>query len=205
MNNFTLTDDFYNARYDELKNRVNEKRLEHIEGVALTAQQIADAYGVNPLEARLAGLLHDWDKDLDNNQIVKRAYELNMESELDPWVIENMPLVLHGYTASKALSMEFPEIPKTVIDAIYKHTTASTKMSDLDKVLYVSDAIEPSRNFYIVDELRNLIGKVELSELYFQVYKFWTIALIENNKALHPDTIKIWNTLIKERTLKPKQ
>lgn len=194
-----LTDEFYAARREELKQRVSEERLRHIDGVAKTAMLLAETYGENVAEARLAGLLHDWDKGLKDDEIISRVSELGMEDELNPWVVHNMPQVLHGPTAAKALHARFPQIPKRVIDAIYKHTTASTEMNDLDKIIYVADAIEPSRCFNIVDELRNLVGKVTLDDLYFRIYKFWTIELIEHNRALHPDTMKIWNALASSR------
>lgn len=199
MDTSALTDEFYQARREDLKGRVDERRLLHIDGVASTAQKLAEVYGVDVAEARLAGLLHDWDKNMDDDRIRARARELDMEDELGTWVIDNMPLVLHGPTAAKALHAQFPEIPGTVIDAIRKHTTASTDMTDLDKVIYIADAIEPSRRFDIVDELRALIGEVPLDELYYDVYKFWTIALVQHDKVLHPDTMKIWNAIACER------
>lgn len=196
MSDIALTDGFYDDMREELKGRVSEKRLAHIDGVAATARQLALVYGADEREARIAGLLHDWDKGMDDAQIRERVRELDMGDEADPWVVENMPQVLHGPTAAKALHASFPEIPDAVIDAIRKHTIASADMSDLAKIIYIADAIEPSRRFDIADELRASVGKATLDDLYFQVYKFWTIALLEHDRPLHPDTISIWNSMV---------
>ena len=190
-----LSKEFYDACASELKDRVSEKRYTHVMGVSQTAEDLANRYGIDPDKARLAGLLHDWDKDLDDDAIRDRMVELGLQDKIDPWVVANMPRVLHGPTAAAALSSMFPELPQDVIDAIYKHTTASTDMSDLDKVIYIADAIEPSRRFGAVDELRADVDSLTLDELYLRIYKFWIMALIEHDVVLYPDTLDIWNDL----------
>lgn len=193
-----LSEEFYNARRKEIEKRVGTKRFKHIEGVADTAAALAEIYGVDIAKARLAGLLHDWDKAYSDDEARARIAELGMLDEVNPYVAENMPEVLHGPTAARALSMQFPEIPSDVIKAIKNHTTASTDPDDLEKVIYVADAIEPSRKFADAPALRDMVGKVSLDELFFEVYKFWTMVLIRQSRVLHPDTITIWNALAKK-------
>lgn len=191
---------FYKARKAEVEKRVKPKRYKHILGVADTAEMLARTYGVDVDKARLAGLLHDWDKGMRDGEIRQRAVDLGIVEEVGPWVVEAMPEVLHGPTAAAALGREFPEIPDDVLHAIKCHTTGALEMSDLDKVLYVADAIEPGRQFQEADDLRKLVGQVDLDELFYQVYKFWTFALIRNDVVLHPDTIEIWNSIAKGKS-----
>ncbi|MGN0302428.1 MAG: nicotinate-nucleotide adenylyltransferase, partial [Anaerotardibacter sp.] len=47
-----------------LKQRVKPSRFEHSVMVAKTAKKIAKAYGLDEDQAKMAGLLHDWDKAL---------------------------------------------------------------------------------------------------------------------------------------------
>lgn len=194
-----LSEEFYRARERELAERVSPKRLAHIQGVADTAAALARAYGLDEQKARLAGLLHDWDKGYDDEGIRRRVAELGLAGVLDPFLVENMPQVLHGPTAAAALERRFPEIPADVIRAIRYHTTGVADATGLDKALYIADAIEPTRKFGKVDDLRSGVGKLDLDELYFRVYKFWTMALVERDKVLHPDTIPIWNALAAEK------
>lgn len=197
-----LSEAFFEARAAELASRVNERRLRHTYGVVAAAERLARTYGVNVRKARLAALLHDWDKGFDDEGMRKRVLELGMTDAVDAWVLENTPYVLHGNTAACALSRAFPEIPADVIQAIDRHTVAAVDMSALDMVLYVADAIEDGRQFGRIDELRAAVGKVDLEELFFLTYEYWVFLLFERRKQLHPDTITIWNTLVARRAAK---
>lgn len=184
---------FFDARKKELKHRVSSKRFKHSLGVSDTCVQLAKEYGVDVNKARLAGLLHDWDKGYDDDQARARVRELGMEGEIDPFIVEKMPGVLHGITAARALGREFPQIPADVLQAISRHTTAAFDMTPLDMVLYIADAIEPNRQFGRIDDLRARVGEATLDELYFETYEYWVFLLFERRKPLHPDTISIWN------------
>ena len=196
---------FFKARKKELEQRVGPKRFAHSLGVSDACVQLAETYGVDVGKARLAGLLHDWDKGMDDEQARERVCELGMQDEMDPWVVEHMPRVLHGYTAARALGRDYPQIPDDVLQAIDRHTTAAEDMSALDMVLYIADAIEPSRQFGRIDELRAAVGSVSLEELYYQTYDYWTFLLFERKKTLHPDTMRIWNANVLRRQEKKKQ
>ncbi len=193
-------DEFFEARKAEVSKRVKPKRFAHIEGVAKTAEKLARIYGVDERKARLAGILHDWDKSYGNNAMRERVYELGLEDEIGPWVVENLPEVLHGPSAAAYFAKRFPDIPPDVIHAIKVHTVACKDMSDLDKVLYIADAIEPNRDHEDVELMRSNIGKVSLDDLYLEVYKHWIAALLKREVVMHPDTIDIWNDMIYDRS-----
>lgn len=186
-----LSDEFFAARKAELADRVNAHRYQHIEGVIAMAERLAEIYGVDVRKARLAALLHDWDKGYNDPEIKARAYELGLdEPEV---VIETMPQTLHGMTAALALAREFPEIPADVLQAIYRHTTAALGMTDLDMVVYIADCLEDNRQFGKLAELRAEIGTVPLEELFVDVHAHWISLIVGKHGTLHPDTITIWN------------
>ncbi|MBR5259638.1 MAG: nicotinate-nucleotide adenylyltransferase [Eggerthellaceae bacterium] len=194
-----LSDAFFEARKAELVGRVTEKRFNHVMGVVDAAQRLAEIYDVDVRTARLAALLHDWDKGYDDEGIWKRGIDLGLDKTLDPWVFSNMPQVLHAHTAAVALEQEFPQIPREVIQAIDRHTVGDENMTPLEMVLYCADAIEDGRRFGTIDELRAAVGQVSLDELFFRVYEFWTLNLLSRRHQVHPATIKVWNTLIARR------
>lgn len=200
-----LSDAFFAARKRELADRVSEKRLHHVEGVVAACERLASLYGGDVRKARLAGLLHDWDKGYDDPGIRARVEELGMEDELDPWVVRNMPQVLHGHTAARALSRQFPQIPEDVVQAIDRHTVAAVDMTKLDMIVYIADAVEEGRRFGRIDELRAAVGTADLEELFFLTYEYWTFLLFERRKQLHPETIRIWNTLVARRAARRKE
>lgn len=192
-----LSREFFDARQAELRLRVSEARFDHVQGVVNMAERLAHLYGVDVAKARLAALLHDWDKGYDESGIRQREKELG--AEVDPWLVEHMPWLLHGPTAACALGRAYPEIPQDVLAAIERHTTGSTNMSELDMVIYVSDALEEGRDFGRLDDLRVRIGRESLRELFVDVLAYWTILIIERGKPMHPDTVDVWNAYVMKK------
>lgn len=186
-----LSPAFYEARLAELRSRVKPKRLRHILGVADTAARIAEAYGFDPVRARLAGLLHDWDKGYNDEEIRARARELGIQ--VDACVYYDMPRLLHGPTAAAALGRRFPQIPADVLHAVACHTAGAVAMSDLDRAVFVADVIEPSRSFPGVDGLRKLVGDVSLERLFFMTFRHILAHLVDRGMQIHPVTVDVWN------------
>ena len=192
--NDALTDEFFEARRSELADRVGKKRYKHVMGVVEAADTLAHRYGVDVRKARLAGLLHDWDKAMDDDEARARVKELGLENSLDPFVVEHMPRVLHAHTAAAALRRDFPQIPEDVLQAIDRHTVGAEDMEPLDMVVYIADALEPGRKFGRIDELRAAAETCTLEQLYFKTYAYWVFLLLERGKTFHPDTMRIWNS-----------
>ncbi|MDO5117454.1 MAG: bis(5'-nucleosyl)-tetraphosphatase (symmetrical) YqeK [Eggerthellaceae bacterium] len=190
-----LSDAFFEQKKSELKERVSAHRYEHSLGVVDACVMLAGVYGIDERKARLAGILHDWDKCYDDDGIRCRAHELGLKVAAE--VLDMAPQALHGMTAALALTREYPEIPEDVIQAISRHTVACVDMQPLDMALYVADAIEvnrdPERLGKQVEELREMVGKETLEKLFFETYRFWTILLLNRTSSLHPDTITVWN------------
>lgn len=187
----TLSDEFFHAREKDLAKRVGKKRFHHVQGVVSMAENLAQTYGVDSRRARLAALLHDWDKKFDDEEIRARVREVGLIVE--PWVLD-YPRVLHGMTAAAALGREYPTIPAGVLQAIARHTVGATNMSELDMVVYIADALEPGRTMDCVDELRALVGTVSLEQLFIKTLGYWTTLLLERGKTIYPDTLRVWNT-----------
>ena len=189
-----LADAFFEAREADLEQRLGHRRFEHTLGVAATAERLARLYGVDKRKARLAGLLHDWDKSYDDAGIRCRAEELGLA--VDPYVFEEMPQLLHGPTAAAALAQAFPELPRDVVQAIERHTAGAVGMTDLDMVVYIADALEPGRDYQGLEDIRSLEGKVALEELYLATFRHVFLNLVERRKRIHPHSIEIWNYYI---------
>lgn len=190
------SDGFYEERREELAGRVGPRRFAHSLGVAETAEELARVYGADETAARVAGLLHDWDKGYDDPGILARADELGMELDAE---LRAMPRVLHGLTAAQALGREFPELPSEVLAAIERHTLGAPNMSDLDMILYIADALEPGRKGKVVQRLREKIGELELRELFLDVYAYWVQLIMERRHPIYSKTTEIWNSYMPEQ------
>ncbi len=174
--------------------RLGGYRLEHVLGVAKTAKRLARLYGIDDFEAYVAGLLHDWDKALSNDELLEKCLQYNISLPDDP---NRVMALLHAWTAAFSLLEDYPELDDAVFRAIAHHTTGAAKMHDLDMVLYIADAIEPSRkNQPWLDETRPLVGKVALEELYIRCYVATIEHLVANRRYIYPRAIEIYNTLI---------
>lgn len=191
MSESTLTDTFYEQVKGCLKQRLGKNRFEHSLSVSKMAAVLARAYGVDERKARLAGLLHDWDKDYTDEEIRQRSLELSVSTH--PIVLESMPRLLHGPSAALALEQEFPDIGADVLQAIARHTSAEVGMTDLDMIVYTADAIEPLRPFDDMRALRQSIGVVSLEALFLATFQHVLSFLIEKQRRMHPDTVDVWN------------
>ena len=192
-----VNDEFFEARKRDLQDRLKPKRFAHSLGVSKTAEAMAQMYHVDGAKARLAGLLHDWDKSYSAEEIQQRARDLQVE--VPAHVIDTMPQVLHGFTAAVALAQAYPQLPCDVLNAIRYHTTGAHDMDDLAKIIYVADVIEPSRDFPGVEQLRKASKSVSLDELYFLVYQSALGDLIAQGRYIYPTSVEIWNALVERR------
>lgn len=176
-----------------LKVQLSPPSVEHCQRVADTAAQLAVIYGVDEATARLAGLLHDWDRDLKGAALVGRARVLGVPVGVAD---ESVPYLLHARTGAADVAVAFPGIDPEIVTAIARHTVGAVGMSDLDKVIYVADMIEPARTFKGVEVLRESVGHVSLDELFLGAYDRSIRHLIKARKLVHPDTVEVWNSLV---------
>lgn len=183
---------------DAVDKRLTGKRLKHVHSVSEYAAKLAKKYGVNAFDARVAGLLHDWDKLLTDEELPARLDELGIAR---PEHIEYLYPVLHSFTGAAAVQREFPEITDEVASAIHNHTLGDIEMSDLDMVIFVADMIEPlrkSKGRPDVTRLRKMAGKVPLEELYFEAYASTIRSLADRKRFIHPIAFEIWNGLVEK-------
>ncbi len=173
------------------------KRYQHSLGVAATALELARTYGVDEFDAACAGLVHDWDKVLDDSELVARALHYGVEIDGSP--SQAAPL-LHGPVAAHELPEIFPQFSKPVFQAVARHTVGATDMSDLDMVVFVADAIEPGRHGSYADDLRARVGNVSLAELFFSCFSGGLVYVLQTGRYLYPTAVDIYNSYaIKQR------
>ncbi len=131
------------------------KRVAHVVGCSMTAKRLAAQYGANVTDAARAGILHDITKALSGEEQLKLCDRYAMI--LDNFEREN-PKLLHAKTGAVIAREIFGE-NDAVYEAIYWHTTGKAAMSDLEKIVYLADYIEPNRDFEGVEELRALTAQ----------------------------------------------
>lgn len=128
------------------------KRISHVWGCEHEARKLAVRWGCDPDTAAEAGILHDITKkfELSDQLLLSEKYGIIN----DTVEISNTKL-LHAKTGA-AVARDLFGVPDDIYSAIRWHTTGRADMTLLEKVLYMADYIEPTREFEGVDRLRAL-------------------------------------------------
>jgi predicted HD superfamily hydrolase involved in NAD metabolism len=119
-------------------------RYLHVMRVARMAEQLAAAHGVDPLRARVAGLLHDLARLYPAERLLRECAERGMA--IGDFERAN-PIVLHARLGAELARERFGVDDPAVLSAIRKHTVADRVMTPLDVVVYLADGLEPGRTF----------------------------------------------------------
>ena len=131
---------------------LDEWRIAHVAGCESEAIELARRWGEDPEKAAEAGILHDITKRLSYEEQLNlcEKYDIMCDSaELAA------PKLLHAKTGA-ALARDLFGVPDDIYNAIRWHTTGKPDMTLLEKLIYLADYIEPSRDFDGIDRLREL-------------------------------------------------
>ena len=126
-----------------MKKHMDESRYEHTLGVMNTCASLAMRYGYDMEKAMLAGLMHDCAKCMPNAKKLKTAEKNHLEiTDLE----RKNPFMLHAKLGALLAKKKYDIDDEEILSAIRWHTTGRPDMSLLDKIVYVSDYIEPKRD-----------------------------------------------------------
>ena len=131
---------------------LKHKRIPHVLGTEQEAIRLAERYGADVEKARVAALLHDCTKRLDMEEQLAlcRQYGIRLDA------LEQQALkLLHAKTGA-AIARDVFGVDDEIYSAIWWHTTGRPGMTLLEKIMYLADYIEPSRDFPGVQELRRV-------------------------------------------------
>ncbi len=132
------------------------KPFQHVLGVEEACPKLADQYGCDPKKASLAGLWHDYAKEVEDKVFLDLIAKYELDKDLLNW--DNN--IWHGVVGVYKIAEDFGLEDEEILQAIQRHTVGAREMSLLDKVLYVADYIEPNRDFPGVDEARRISKRV---------------------------------------------
>ncbi len=171
---------------------LDHELYQHSLGVAGVAADLAVRYGADVSKAFLAGLLHDYGKGYPLGRLRQEARRL--ELALDRITLAE-PKLLHAPVGAALLSEELGIFDPAVIKAVAYHTTGRSRMSLLEKVVYLADFIEPGRDFTGVEQIRQL-ARVQLNAALVAAVEHTIRSVLERGMLLHPRTIQFRNSLL---------
>jgi len=159
------------------------------------AERLARRYRTSPRKARVAALIHDiartWPAQAQLDFMAARGMAVSGEER-------KAPVLLHARVGAQLAREDFGVDDPQVLAAIEHHTVALPGMSDLEKILYIADTIEPSRTFS---------GRGVLEAAAFRSLDEGMLACIESslshlknaNVTAAPQTLQLYDQLVARR------
>ena len=169
------------------------ERQAHSVRVAEIAAKKASQMKIPEKQAITAALFHDCAKNLSMDSPYLQGFCLE-----DCWG-DVPPSVLHQFTGAYVAEHVFKIEDEKVLNAIRFHTSGRENMSELEKLIFLADMIEPARSYEGVEELRRLFWENKdldecLKEALFQTLEF----LKEKKQKIYPLTAAAYAYLARE-------
>lgn len=167
---------------------LTRSRLLHSLNVCLLSIRYAAIHGVDPDTAAIAGLLHDCAKELTISRQTLLAKQVDDRS-----LPENA--LLHAPAGVKYAQERYGIKDESILSAIRYHTTGREEMTDLEKIIYLADKLEPARDYEDLKELRNL-ALSDLDAAAIACLQAVKDSFIRKETAFHPDSSLALESLI---------
>lgn len=157
-----INDILYNDLLIELKDQ--PIRLKHILGVKETALKFGRKYNLDLHVLETAALLHDITKyyTLDQNKKVIDSY---FEDASNIYLNYNEN-ILHAFSAYVIAKQKYNVKDGEILNSILSHTIGRANMSIYEKIIFVSDYIEPNRTYESCVKVR-LIAETNIDKAVF--------------------------------------
>ncbi|EGK12560.1 bis(5'-nucleosyl)-tetraphosphatase (symmetrical) YqeK [Kroppenstedtia eburnea] len=185
-------------RAEAVRKQLPKTRWEHTLRVMETAVELADRFGADREQARLAALLHDYCKFWPRERMEGIIRERGLPRDL----LEHHVELWHAPVGAEVVREELGIEDEAVLDAIRYHTTGRPHMSLLDKVIFLADYIEPGRRFPGVEEVRQLARK-DLDQAVLKSLDNTLVFLIQRSQKVYPLTLAARNDMV-DRVRQPR-
>lgn len=172
-----------------LKERLNKNRYYHSLCVADEAKRLAEKYGADTEKCYLAGLVHDITKNSADEEHLKIFETFGI---ILSCVEKKAKKLWHAISGSAYIKYVLSIDDEEIIDAVRYHTTAKENMSLTAKILYLADFTSKDRDYEDVDVIRQKVDS-SLEEGLIYALKYSVNDLVNNEKAVHIDTINAYN------------
>lgn len=142
---------------------LKEKRYNHSLSVAKKALELQAKYGGDKNKTEIAALLHDIMKDTSIETQLKiiefSAIMLSVSEKLSPQV-------LHQISGAAYLKNYLKIEDAEIINAVRNHTTGRGGMTQLEKLVFIADAISEDRNYPSLQSIREA-SEISLEKALF--------------------------------------
>lgn len=163
---------------------LDPRRIPHVLGTEETAAALALRWGADEESARRAALLHDCTKKFDKELQMALCRQYGIEPDAAE---RREGKLLHAITGAAVAYADFG-VSGEVRDAIRWHTTGKADMKLLEKIIYLADYIEPTRDFCDLTELRRLAFE-DLDGALLLGFTMAVEDLAKKGMPVHPNSV----------------
>jgi predicted HD superfamily hydrolase involved in NAD metabolism len=159
----------------------------HVLRALETGLWLAARHNVDVAKVRLAVLGHDLLRATPREELLRLATEQGLEpNEAE----RHEPLLLHGPATAAVLRDRFGIDDPDILNAVRYHTTARAGMSDVEKVVFLADKIEPEELSYYPEwrEVRDL-AETDLDAAMLRALDLYVARARREGWMLHPDVL----------------
>ncbi len=194
-----------NKLKDDIANYITEKRYLHTLSVERECENLSQIYCLDHVNAErlsAAALLHDITKDKKPEEQILLCERYNIPvSEED----KLSPKTFHAKTGASFAKEYFPSVTdEIVLSCIRWHTTGRAAMTLPEKLLYLADYIEETRNFTDCIELRRyfysgvyISDKIKfLNETLVLSFDMTIRNLLDDGSIINSETVNSRNYLL---------
>lgn len=174
-----------------VKKQLTDKRYEHTIGVMETAVSLAERYGADVKKAETAAIFHDYAKFRPKEEMKERLIRHGEDERLLQFHHE----LWHAPAGAILVKEEAGIEDADVLSAIRWHTTGRAGMTQLDKIVYLADYMEPGRKFPGVEDVRAL-AEQNLDQAVLAAVRNSILFLMSKHQPVFPVTLELYNDLI---------
>lgn len=175
-----------------LKQSLNQHRYIHSVNTMKEAISLAEHYGENKDIAAIAGLLHDCAKNLKDDETIKYCKDNGVKlNEIE----QRQIFLMHGEVGAIIAKEKYGVEDEIILNAIRYHTTGSSNMNMMDKIIFLADYIEPGRTHSEVNNARSLAYQ-DINKALICAFDNVIKYVIIQNGLIHPNTIEARNALL---------
>ena len=178
----------YEELYKIVEKRLSEKRFNHSRSVVKRALEYADIYDVDKETVKLCAIAHDIAKEISFEELIDYMSKYSIKFDNIEKINKNL---FHSKIGAEICKNEF-DFTEDMVNAVRYHTTGRANMSLLEKIIYLADATEETRNY---DDIQKYVDYVikDIDNAMFMVSK-WVIEKLSNKgEVIHLNTVECYN------------
>lgn len=202
-----ITEQMLSGLRDALAGQMSEKRYRHTLGVERMVIRLGELYLPTKIPTlRAAALLHDTTKELSITEQISLCEKYGLPvSAMDRLV----PKTFHARTAAAQIPDKYPEFAdEEIVSCVRWHTTGRVGMRLTEKLVYLADYIDDTRQFqdcvllrrYFFDADPFSLNESErallLRNTLIYSYDLTIRGLLDEGSPVSPDTMEARNDLL---------